>query len=1014
MVDIGLFLSLALAAFALGCQELYDADIWWHIRAGQWILANGKVARADPFTFGSADRPWIDLQWLFEVILATVFALGGVRGIVLSAAGVCTSVLLVALMARDRRWPSWVVAVCWLPALTAMSARFMPRPELLSLLGMALYLTVLRRTDTTPALAWILPLVQIFWVNVHALFVLGPVILTAYLIDRLAGTIWQPATASGPTMRGGRQRWWLHVGGAAVAVGLACLANPYGLRGVSFPMELFPKITAWGGMYKSYITEFMDLRDYVQKYSTEAAGGNLFIRANCFLLWMLPVSLIMPSVWRTCGAVESRVRGSAQVAGWLTAFAAASGLVLISVLGLPGTGAPVWLAHSAALAPLGICALGVLGAVLALAVSRWAALLALLGGSAELTWIVWLKAYLFGREPSLLAWLGVPDSFPLGHSTIFLGAVTAGLLLRAGERLFRLLLAVVFSYLALQAVRNVNFFGLAAGFVLAWSLGEWATQLADCVPVQQHRVWIWGSAGLVARVIVLVFIGIGIFMVVSGWFFRSAGGQQRFGTSESPLAYAHEAAQFAGRPGLPDHALVFSLTQAGVYLFHNGPDRKPFLDGRLEVPSQSTFETYVLLNHRLRQGGQGWSEALRRMGDPLILLDHEGNYGAEATLLLDPGWRCVYFDAIASVFLSRRYRDLEGSYPSVDFAMRHFRDRMWRTVPPEPWGLGEARALDRLALLLPFRASSGAGAIQPVRLPLRLLACDYLREALAVNSADARPWAMLGDSCWDLVADVMPVQPGPGKFWDVAQALLPAQAAFCYRRARELDPSEVGTFWVLSQAFQVQRMSDVQSSLPGLMHDRTATNLSAGSDAGAGTGADPMPVHSGANSIPSKAPQTINSNGPSQAVRALLEEGRAEAAARLLAEADERGIGAPWLIGDQVAAMLLYLGRPREARRIWEHSADPPSPALRSARIAAADLAALDYPSAERAYRGALAIDQELAEAWVGLALLHTQRGEPSDALTAAREGLRRPLTPEQRSFLRRVEALVVRHVGLQ
>jgi hypothetical protein len=79
---------------------MYDADVWWHLRAGQWILANDQVPRIDPFTFGSAGRPWIDLHWLFEVILAEVFATGDMRAIVLMTAVVSASVLSVALMAR--------------------------------------------------------------------------------------------------------------------------------------------------------------------------------------------------------------------------------------------------------------------------------------------------------------------------------------------------------------------------------------------------------------------------------------------------------------------------------------------------------------------------------------------------------------------------------------------------------------------------------------------------------------------------------------------------------------------------------------------------------------------------------------------------------------------------------------------------------------------------------------------------------------------------------------------------
>ena len=67
----GILLALVVtAAFLLGCQELFDSDVWWHVRAGQWIWASGRVPASDPFTFASADRPWIDLHWLFQLMLA--------------------------------------------------------------------------------------------------------------------------------------------------------------------------------------------------------------------------------------------------------------------------------------------------------------------------------------------------------------------------------------------------------------------------------------------------------------------------------------------------------------------------------------------------------------------------------------------------------------------------------------------------------------------------------------------------------------------------------------------------------------------------------------------------------------------------------------------------------------------------------------------------------------------------------------------------------------------------------
>ena len=52
---------------------------------------------------------------------------------------------------------------------------------------MAGYLAILTRADARPAWLWLLPAVQVVWVNAHALFVLGPIILGLYLADRLVG-----------------------------------------------------------------------------------------------------------------------------------------------------------------------------------------------------------------------------------------------------------------------------------------------------------------------------------------------------------------------------------------------------------------------------------------------------------------------------------------------------------------------------------------------------------------------------------------------------------------------------------------------------------------------------------------------------------------------------------------------------------------------------------------------------------------------------------------------------------
>ena len=110
---------------------------------------------------------------------------------------------------------------------------------------------------------------------------------------------------------------------------------------------------------------------------------------------------------------------------------------------------------------------------------------------------------------------------------------------------------------------------------------------------------------------------------------------------------------FASRPGLPGRALAFGLNQASVYEFHNSPAHQLYIDGRLEVASRATFENYVQIHRRLTLRRPRWANAVRRLGAPLILVDHEDNRAAEATLLADSRWRCIYQDAVAAIFLPR-------------------------------------------------------------------------------------------------------------------------------------------------------------------------------------------------------------------------------------------------------------------------------------------------------------------------------------------------------------------------
>src|SRR5262249_32641585 len=146
------------------------------------------------------------------------------------------------------------------------------------------------------------------------------------------------------------------------------------------------------------------------------------------------------------------------------------------------------------------------------------------------------------------------------------------------------------------------------------------------------------------------------------------------------------AVRFAGRPEMPERFLSFHNGHASLFDYYFAPDRKVYTDPRLEVAGADLFKRYVELDRRMKKDQPGWEAELDQMGRPVVLVDHEYNSALGATLLKSAHWRCVWFDAIAAVFVHDSYGSVVRAH-AVDFAARHFR----------PDAAGEPRGIDALA-----------------------------------------------------------------------------------------------------------------------------------------------------------------------------------------------------------------------------------------------------------------------------------------------------------------------------
>ena len=104
---------------------------------------------------------------------------------------------------------------------------------------------------------------------------------------------------------------------------------------------------------------------------------------------------------------------------------------------------------------------------------------------------------------------------------------------------------------------------------------------------------------------------------------------------------------------MPDRAYVSHFGQAAVYEFHNGPQRKVFMDPRLEVMTPETFADWQLIGDYMAIGSPVLQEVLAdQQGQlPAVLLDSRLSREQIEGLLHAPAWRLVFADEAAAVFL---------------------------------------------------------------------------------------------------------------------------------------------------------------------------------------------------------------------------------------------------------------------------------------------------------------------------------------------------------------------------
>lgn len=264
-----LFVAIAIKLLSLGDTFLRDADTAWHIRAGDVILQKGSVPKGDVFSYTMLEQPWINHEWLSQVIFSILHHFWGLTGLViLTLLLLCFTFLYFYRFLLELHISLLLSVILTLLAATITSVHWLARPHIFSLLLTLVWYRQLERYQRTGLKSALYPLppLMMLWVNLHGAYLTGFILLGIYMIGNGLQQIFVSDYKKKHELRN-RAFHLLSFTGFCL---LTALINPYGYRMLIFPFR------------------FMGSK-YIQDYIVEWASPNF----HETILFSLPLLLLI-------------------------------------------------------------------------------------------------------------------------------------------------------------------------------------------------------------------------------------------------------------------------------------------------------------------------------------------------------------------------------------------------------------------------------------------------------------------------------------------------------------------------------------------------------------------------------------------------------------------------------------------------------------------------------------------------------------------------------------------------
>lgn len=222
IIFVSLIFIFTVAIF-LHTDSAISQDLGRHLALGRIIWTERYIPSTNLFSYTYPDFPFINHHWGSEVIFYLVERLFSINGLIILKLSLIIFAFSLLFLFTVKRVNFISLVISSLLALEILRERTEVRPEIFALFFYSLFLIVLYKDkEKEGRLIWILPLLELFWVNLHISFIFGLAIYFLFLLERII-------------LKKAKIKYFI--------LGLLLLAttiiNPFGWRGALSPLTIF-------------------------------------------------------------------------------------------------------------------------------------------------------------------------------------------------------------------------------------------------------------------------------------------------------------------------------------------------------------------------------------------------------------------------------------------------------------------------------------------------------------------------------------------------------------------------------------------------------------------------------------------------------------------------------------------------------------------------------------------------------------------------------------------------------